>query len=79
MPAMIIGGKALGLAHNKYQAGSFTVNQFWGRSGQALGYTATTAPFAAPCPRARARLDEAGVDRPVGTTRSVCPRPRGAG
>jgi hypothetical protein len=48
MPAMIIGGKALGFSHNIYRTGSFTVNQYWGTIAQALGYPSTTAPFAAP-------------------------------
>jgi hypothetical protein len=48
MPAMIIGGKSLGFAHNKYVKGSFSVNQFWGLIGPAVGYTSTAAPFAAP-------------------------------
>jgi hypothetical protein len=48
MPAMIIGGKALGFVHNRYQTGDYSVNQFWGTIGQALGYTSTAAPFAAP-------------------------------
>ena len=48
MPAMIIGGKSLGFLHNKYQTGSYTVNQFWGTIGQAFNYTSTAAPFAAP-------------------------------
>jgi hypothetical protein len=48
MPAMIIGGKSLGFAHNRYQAGQYSVNQFWGTIGQAFGYTSTSAPFAAP-------------------------------
>src|SRR4029078_5809002 len=47
MPAMIIGGKSLGFAHNKFVSGSFTVNQFWGLIGPSLGYTSTAAPFAA--------------------------------
>jgi hypothetical protein len=48
MPCMIIGGKALGYAHNRYQTGSYTVNQFWGTIGQAFGYTSTAAPFGTP-------------------------------
>jgi hypothetical protein len=48
MPAMIIGGKSLGFVHNRYVAGSFTCNQFWGLIGPALGHTSTAAPFAAP-------------------------------
>jgi len=48
MPAMIIGGKSLGFAHNKYVSGNFTVYQFWGLIGPALGHTSTAAPFAAP-------------------------------
>jgi hypothetical protein len=48
MPAMIIGGKSLGFAHNKYVKGSFNVNQFWGLIGPSVGYTSTAAPFAAP-------------------------------
>ena len=48
MPAMIIGGKSLGFTHNKYQSGSYTVNQFWGTIAQAFNYTSTAAPFAAP-------------------------------
>jgi hypothetical protein len=47
MPAMIIGGKSLGFAHNKYVKGSFNVNQFWGLIGPSVGYTSTAAPFAA--------------------------------
>ena len=46
MPAMIIGGKQLGFAHNRYVTGSFTCNQFWGLIGPSVGHTATTAPFA---------------------------------
>ena len=48
MPAMIIGGKSLGFAHNKYVKGNFTVNQFWGLIGPSVGHTSTAAPFAAP-------------------------------
>ncbi len=48
MPAMIIGGKSLGFAHNKYQAGQYTVGQFWGTIAQAFNHTSTAAPFAAP-------------------------------
>lgn len=48
MPAMIIGGKSLGFVHNRYVAGSFTCNQFWGLIGPAVGHTSTAAPFAAP-------------------------------
>jgi len=47
MPAMIIGGKSLGFAHNKYVKGNFTVNQFWGLIGPSVGHTSTAAPFAA--------------------------------
>jgi hypothetical protein len=48
MPAMIIGGKSLGFVHNRYVAGSFTCNQFWGLIGPSVGHTSTAAPFAAP-------------------------------
>jgi hypothetical protein len=48
MPAMIIGGKALGFVHGKHQPGNYTVNQFWGTIAQAFNYTSTAAPFAAP-------------------------------
>ena len=51
MPAMIIGGKSLGYAHNKYVKGSFTCNQFFSLVGQSVGYTVTAAPFATPCRR----------------------------
>ena len=47
MPAMIIGGKQLGFAHNRYVTGSFTCNQFWGLVGPSVGHTSTAAPFAA--------------------------------
>jgi hypothetical protein len=55
MPAMIIGGKQLGFAHNRYVTGNFTCNQFWGLIGPSLGHTSTQAPFAAP-PSALANL-----------------------
>jgi hypothetical protein len=45
MPAMIIGGKALGYAHNKYVKGSFTCNQFFSLVGTSLGFTGLPAPF----------------------------------
>ena len=48
MPAMIIGGKSLGFVHNRFLAGSFTCNQFWGLIGPSVGHTSTAAPFAAP-------------------------------
>ncbi len=47
MPAMIIGGKQLGFAHNRYVTGNFTCNQFWGLIGPSVGHTSTAAPFAA--------------------------------
>jgi hypothetical protein len=47
MPAMIFGGKALGFIHNKYMAGNWTVNQYFGTLGQAFGYT-NKAPVGAP-------------------------------
>jgi len=47
MPAMIIGGKQLGFAHNRYVSGSFSCNQFWGLIGPSVGHTSTAAPFAA--------------------------------
>jgi len=48
MPAMIIGGKQLGFAHNIYKsAATISINSFWGTIAQAYGYGAT-APFAAP-------------------------------
>jgi hypothetical protein len=50
MPAMIIGGKGLGFAHNKYVGNiNVSVNQFWGLIGPSVGYTGTAAPFA-PAP-----------------------------
>jgi len=50
IPAMLIGGKQLGFAHDRYVAGKFTINQFWGTIAQAYGYTSTDLPFAAPIP-----------------------------
>ena len=50
IPAMLIGGKQLGFAHNRYVTGNFTINQFWGTIAQAYGYTSTESPFAAPLP-----------------------------
>ena len=78
MPAMIIGGKSLGFAHNKYVKGSFTINQFWGMIGPAVGYTSTAAPFAARR-RPQRPLDQAGVARPTALAVSSFPRRRGAG
>jgi hypothetical protein len=48
MPAMIIGGKALGFVHDIYRTGTYTVNQYWGTIAQAFGHTSTDPPFAAP-------------------------------
>jgi hypothetical protein len=48
MPAMIIGGKALGLVHGTYRTGAYSVNQYWGTIAQAFGHTSTEPPFAAP-------------------------------
>jgi hypothetical protein len=48
IPAMIIGGKALGYAHNIYRSGSVSAGSYWGTIAQAFGYTSTSAPFAAP-------------------------------
>ena len=48
MPAMIIGGKALGFTHNIYKPTSGTINAYWGTIAQAFGYTSTASPFAAP-------------------------------
>ena len=48
MPAMIIGGKRLGFAHNLYKTGSFSINSFWGTIAAKLGYTSTATPFAEP-------------------------------
>ena len=79
MPAMIIGGKSLGFAHNKYVKGSFTSTSSGAWSGQSVGYTSTAAPFAAP-PSASAA---SGPSRrsPSGSQRRVSsfPRRRGAG
>lgn len=47
MPAMIIGGKALGFAHNRYVPNGGSINAFWGTIAQAFGQQAT-APFANP-------------------------------
>lgn len=48
MPAMIVGGRRLGFAHNLYRTGNFSINSFWGTIAAKLGYTSTAAPFAAP-------------------------------
>jgi hypothetical protein len=48
MPAMLIGGKQLGFAHDRYVPGNMTINELWGTIGQAFGHTATDAPFAPP-------------------------------
>jgi len=49
VPAMIIGGKALGFDHKQYVSGSYTVNQFFGTIGQTYGYT-NAGPVGAPIP-----------------------------
>ncbi len=50
MPGMIIGGKALGFAHNIYRAGACTINQYWGTIAQAFDYSSPALPFADPLP-----------------------------
>jgi hypothetical protein len=50
MPAMIFGGKQLGMMVGQYKHGTndqYSINSFWGTIAQAYGH-ATTAPFAAP-------------------------------
>jgi hypothetical protein len=50
MPAMIFGGKKLGMQVGQYMTGKFTVNSFWGTIAQALGCSTTVSPLAAPIP-----------------------------
>jgi hypothetical protein len=50
MPAMLIGGKQLGFAHDRYVTTSITINELWGTIAQAFGHASTDAPFAAPVP-----------------------------
>lgn len=50
IPAMIFGGKKLGLQVGQYKSGSFSVNSFWGTIAQALGCPADLSPLAAPIP-----------------------------
>jgi|GEM_PF-733979 len=50
IPAMIFGGKKLGMQVGQYQSGKFTVNSFWGTIAQALGCPADVSPLAAPIP-----------------------------
>jgi len=47
MPAMIFGGKKLGMKVGQYTSGNFSINSYWGTIAQAFGYTAP-APFASP-------------------------------
>ena len=47
MPAMIFGGKKLGMKVGQYTSGNFSINSYWGTIAQALGYTGG-APFASP-------------------------------
>jgi len=45
IPAMIFGGKKLGMAVGQYKTGgTYTVNSFWGAIARAFGYDPTAAP-----------------------------------
>jgi hypothetical protein len=49
MPAMIIGGKSLGYAHNIYKtANNTSINSYWGTVAQAFGVTSFGAPLGTP-------------------------------
>jgi len=48
MPAMLIGGKQLGFIHDRYAAGSITINELWGTIAQAFNHTPTDAAFGSP-------------------------------
>jgi hypothetical protein len=50
LPAMIIGGKALGFTHGRYVTDTISINQFWGTIAQGFGHTSVETPFAAPVP-----------------------------
>jgi hypothetical protein len=48
MPAMIFGGRRLGMTVGQYRTGSMSINAFWGTIAQAFGITSFTAPLATP-------------------------------
>ena len=50
IPAMIFGGKKLGMQVGQYKTGSFSVNSLWGTIAVALGCPAGIAPLAAAIP-----------------------------
>ncbi|HEY8924414.1 MAG TPA: hypothetical protein VIU64_08540, partial [Polyangia bacterium] len=47
MPAMIFGGKKLGMKVGQYTSGNFSINSYWGTIAQAFGYTGG-GPFGSP-------------------------------
>jgi len=49
MPAILFGGRDLGMRSNQFVTGSFTINAVWGTIAQAFGLTAS-APLASPIP-----------------------------
>jgi uncharacterized protein DUF1552 len=48
MPAMIFGGKKLGMQVGKYVTGNYSINAYWGAIAQAFGAATNMAPFATP-------------------------------
>jgi hypothetical protein len=48
IPAMLFGGKKLGMAVGQYKTGNFTVNSLWGTIAPAFGYDPTAAPDYSP-------------------------------
>jgi hypothetical protein len=45
MPAMIFGGRRLGIQHGKMISGNTSINAYWAAIARAFGYTANAAPF----------------------------------
>jgi hypothetical protein len=50
LPAMIIGGKALGFTHGRYVTDTININQFWGTVAQGFAHTSTDAALGTPVP-----------------------------